>query len=336
MFVEAETIVPAPSRATAAITLWVAEFRAAMSFGARGVAPARILTGARLSPGGRGRICMDATTPAPAPDTAQAPTPTGNAQGESLLAVMGVACVLDADERPYLTVAKREAAAKLPATIAKHIRAFLSAETFERGSYFETVDYLGTMTALQDRPNAAQLVDQFSEFSEDADETAAFCQAAGGAVEYLTSVLPLSTRDTVVGPRAQIPCDQLVSRFRRAYTIVNDPMHALVELREGILGHHGVSVLVAVYPGIYGMIQAAVFDELARLGTNAKWEPRLAVDRQLRILMQAPTMTPGLAAELQKHFSGGDDKGGQGGGGGRPAPDLGKSYETPTQRIADK
>lgn len=255
-----------------------------------------------------------------------------NANGEALLAAVGLDAFLGS-ERRRLTVELREEAARLPGRIKRALRAFLLATEFERFRAAERVSYkeiLGLFTAPMD---PAQRMAQLEALQADED-TVALSLAADRALAALQPLLPRRTREAITGPKAETPADFQLARFRRAHAIVDDPMRLFDSMAAGTLLREEVRIFQQVYPSLYDQ---AARDIPVLLASILAERPRFEVpgrrDRLLRIFLQAETMDKALAKRLQVPF---EKPSPEAAPPPTKAPDVASQSETQIQRISAK
>lgn len=172
---------------------------------------------------------------------------------------------------------------------------------------------------------------------DDGAEALAFARAAGIAIGYLRSLLPRRVRSTPTGPKNVPPSDQEVGKFARAFAVIQNPLVVFEDLNDGTLSREHVKALRTVYPSLYDEAKAAIFYAMqAMLGQRKSWELPYDKDKLLQIFLDTSTMTPGLAADLQRAFAEPEQQEQAGPPQGGQLSMNPEASMTPTQRIADK
>lgn len=82
------------------------------------------------------------------------------------------------------------------------------------------------------------------------------------AVNFLQSKLPQNPDQKPLDPEFT-PSRTDIAKFNQYHQIVQNPLLALKQLKEGRLGHETIETLSTVYPGLYKEMQTAVHDALA-------------------------------------------------------------------------
>lgn len=255
---------------------------------------------------------------------------------EQLLAVMDVEAIMRPRAKIRVTQEMRQRAARLPNLIAAEVRRFLTSSEQEKERPlppFKFKEALELLTEFDPEQRIAALAEKFTAD----DDASGVIVAAGRAIKYLKTILPVRSRLTMTGPETQEPNDLIKYRFRRAYTVIEDPMQVFGDLREGALGRDQVRTLKAIYPSLYDVAEKAVVMGLAELKGDrptlqlASWKTR-----QLENLLLTRTWTPELARVMQEAF-----KKGQQPAKNQPSPTgltdkTSDASETPIQRIANK
>ncbi|HET7379799.1 MAG TPA: hypothetical protein VFJ24_07150 [Gaiellales bacterium] len=262
-------------------------------------------------------------------DAVVPPTP------EALLAVTGLA-VLEEKPRPIAGYQVDEAA-RLPRRISRELRRFVGRAGFERGgpavAAFEYMDVLERLSlAANDlRPRVERLLSGI----DDPDLALGYSQVQGAALDYLRSVIPRRTRETMAGEKPDYPSKQEVSRFRRCWTVTNDPMVVLHDLNHGCLCPDMVETLAKVYPQTYALMKSLLLEAVVAVkARRPSWTPDHRKDHMLQVLMMSTTYDPAQIASLQENFKKpiATAKVPQQASGGKATSDL----ATPVQKIEGK
>lgn len=245
--------------------------------------------------------------------------------GEQLLAVRGVTDFL-AREHPHVMEDEHIAARRLLGDIKADLRAFMSGEEPRRlpGRPAEAspFSYLRLLEQLS-QPIQPKDIEALVGSHQDGSDAVDLFIPLTRAVAYLNGIAPRRQRQTLVSTVPVMPSAQEVSRFRRIFSIVDNPMILFVRLRQGVLLSDEVNAVSSVYPELYGFIKEAVGKAIAHvLDKNDKYSPSRKVDSLLRTLIGQGPQDPKLIQDLQANYPQ-DDKDGQEQG-PAPAPKGGK------------
>jgi len=227
-----------------------------------------------------------------------------NLVGEALLGAVGIDAFLSPGPL-RVTRQHREDAAALPKRMRRELRRFLAATEFPSDSPLPEFQYERALELLTDPAvgDAARIEEKIGSL-DDMDVAVDFARAAGAAIAHLQGLLPKRARVGVLGPKPSSPSEQEISRFRRAYVTVQDPMTALVDLNEGALSTEQVRALEAVYPSLYEVLKREVFLGLTDLkAARPNYEMPRPRERQLERLLQSSTMNASLLKSMQDAFS---------------------------------
>lgn len=248
--------------------------------------------------------------------------------GEALLAVIGARAFLGPE--PFrLTQDHRAKAGRLRATAAKELRRFLTSQEFDKERPNPEFDYQEALRLLSEDP---QPLDVANKLTGDPEEGADLLVAAGNALEYLRQTLPKRTRSTLTGPKPVKPSDTDVSRFRRSWSVLNDPMVVLADLNEGVLVRDQVRALEAAFPALYDAIKQELQVALSNLaGSRKDAEVSRARAKLLDVLMLSRSWDQALADEQQRSFVEADAE--QASGGGAPSGKSTEGLNLPTRRL---
>lgn len=254
-------------------------------------------------------------------------------RSESLLAVVGVAPFF-ADEPIRFTADMRRDAERLPVTIRKELRRFVTSDAFDRERPLPEFAYKKALGQLTESMDPVRLADRIAKL--DPDDSQELLVGAGRAVEFLKAILPKRTRMTPLGPEPVEPSAADVSAFRRAYGVCNRPMVVLEDLNEGSLARDQMRALEAVYPGLYDAIKEATFEALTQLKTDKpKAELPHKRSKQLSVLLlDAGAIDAPLAKVLQGHFAETDES--QPKQGTQLKGDAAQGVDTPTRRLESR
>lgn len=231
--------------------------------------------------------------------------PKLDAEGQFLLATIGLADVLDGSPRAPTQRDLRRA--RVTARKARReLRRFVAAEGFDKPKKRAPFNYDRTLETLTDVSDAARMDQVYGAFGASADQEAVygFVHAVVRVVEHLRAKMPVRVRQSLVGFRNDRPSDTEVGRWGDLYAVATDPWGVVDDLLAGRLSLRKVEALEAMYPAFYEALKDAVFlavsDHKAR---HHSWQgPTYSKDLQLRILLGLPPMDSALAAKLQAVF----------------------------------
>lgn len=259
-------------------------------------------------------------------------------RGESFLAVTGVSVAIEPGP-VRVTLASINKAQGLKGRITREVRRFLRSPDLEApdGDLLATLDYAETLRLLQEMSDPMRQQENVAGFA-DSDLGMDYAGVLGTAIGYLIGLLPVETEKTLLGVESLTPNDLTQAPFRRAYTVVNDPMVALRDMAAGLLVPDQVDALDAAYPELLLEIRGIVTSELIEL-ISAKpdaWRIPYAKDLQLQILLDAPSLDPMIASQIRAAYEKArEEEGGAPKTGPRATPRQDPSI-TPNQRQNEK
>lgn len=129
--------------------------------------------------------------------------------------------------------------------------------------------------------------------------SAAVQETAGRVIKYLADHYPRRARSESIVATEATPSGVEAARFKRIWRIACDPLSVIAALASASLSRDMVRALEDLYPSVYAAVRMAVLKAIGRIkGRRAAWKPTRDQDLQLRVLMQANTITPQLAAEI--------------------------------------
>jgi hypothetical protein len=248
------------------------------------------------------------------------PNPSG-VTGESLMAVTGIDHLF-AEKPSRITIPDKEAAERLPRDVRRACQAFLEEDRESQKipsqkpfDYMKALDQITAAAKLFPDPNAdpkdpfdksTQLEVIASLFRQTDNELAMdYMQVAQRIVAYLQSILPIRTEtpNVVLMPKNIDPSDTEIARFRRAWDIANDPMVILRDMDRGILVSDQVKHLAAMYTQGLALMKSTMATEMGKaLAAKKSWKIGWRKNRQVEVLYQTSTFSPGLASDLQNNF----------------------------------
>lgn len=253
--------------------------------------------------------------------------PEGVEPGEALAATIGADKFLAGDVK--LTQGIRDRAAGMDHTIDRMVQKALQGEP-------EAVpdvpfDYKAVDQQLRETGSRDQVAAFETAFVAEPPELRAKVQdTAGRVIRYLDDHFPRRVRPGIVATPTP-PGGVELARFKRLWQIACDPLEVLEALGRGNLSRDMVRAVEDLYPSVYSAMRLAVIKGISRTrARRASWVPSRAMDLQLRVLMQADTITPQLAADI--------DAAGLAPGSAAPRPQSkvvdSSGLETPGQRLA--
>lgn len=227
--------------------------------------------------------------------------PPDTAFGESLLAVIGIRRFLDR-EHPRVTVPFHERADRIPKEMGKQIRAFIEGEEPEKAELPEgkAFSYMEIMKALS-RPVETHDLEAMIDSHKEPEHALDLLIPLSRALAYLNGICPRRSKVTLAGAENLMPSDQDVSKFRRLFAVVNDPMTILRRLQSQILLSDEVTAFIAVYPALYQVLFNAAGTEIANMNARGKKLP-YRKEKQLSLLLQIAATDPAMVADLQATF----------------------------------
>lgn len=221
--------------------------------------------------------------------------PEGVEPGEALAATIGADKFLSGDVK--LTQGVRDRAAGMDHTIDRMVAKALQSEP-------EAVpdvpfDYKTVGKQLQDTGSRDQVAAFQGAFANEPPElTAKVLDVSSRVIRTLADRFPRRTSPGIVAAPAP-PGGVELARFKRLWQIACDPLEVLESLGRGNLSRDQVRAVEGLYPSVYSAMRLAVIKGISRTkARRASWVPSRAMDLQLRVLMQANTITPQLAADI--------------------------------------
>lgn len=221
---------------------------------------------------------------------------------EDLLAAMGIEPILEPRGRIRITAEIRHRATRLRPNIQVELRRFLARSELEGERPLADFNYRKALDILTEL-DAEQRITELAGAVED-QEAAGVITVAGRALQYLRGIVPARSRVTITGPRSVPPSDLQRYKFRRAYSVIEDPMEPFRDMNEGNLSRDQVRTLQTVYPSIYDFAEKTLFEEMADLkGKRPNLEFSRDKTRQIENLWLTRSWTPDLARKMQEAFS---------------------------------
>lgn len=239
---------------------------------------------------------------APLPAYAMDPAAVASAlPAESALAVIGLRNILTGE--PVYRATQRKEAATLPRVIKEHVMAFLKRPDFDRASALPAFNF-DKSGKLLIRGGTPENADKLAKALKEPGLTKAVMAVATQATEYLNTRRPRRERQGLDGTEQLPPPGQAVARWGRLWSIANDPMLTLRDLRENCLTAAMASCFRDLYPALYQTANDAIQDGLVTMkAARATWSLSIAKERALRVLLGMPIHNLQLAQQIQQAFA---------------------------------
>jgi hypothetical protein len=216
---------------------------------------------------------------------------------ERIVAAIGIEAFLDG--KVHLTRAHETAIQGMDAAIDRDVFSAIKGDR-EPHRDDEPFDIKAIGKQLADIGNREQLKGFHEAFLEAPPELSAAVQnIAGRIMRYLADHYPQRIRSTSIIASETKPSGVEAARFKRLWRIACDPLTVVRALASHSISRDMVRSLEDLYPSVYTAIRGAVIKAIGRIkGRRGGWIPSRTLDLQLRVLMQADTITPQLAAEI--------------------------------------
>lgn len=253
----------------------------------------------------------------------------GTPRGEALLAVVGLGPILG-EGKASLTQDKREQLGRLSSDVRKACKAFLTGEGWEKPKSPGPVEWKPWVSLMSIPPDPARIKEAAEGFI-DPEDSAAYIQQALEAWRYLAAQFPRTMKRQLIGVAAEPPPEVYLYRFRRVYTVLDDPLGLLDQLCKGFINTDEQDAFATIFPTMFAEAQRAfILEAQALKAAHPRWELPRKRWEPLRTFLDIPRR-PGYVAELQARFA-------------MPEPqdprtpgtlprDPGESSQTPTQRA---
>lgn len=221
--------------------------------------------------------------------------PEGVDPAEALAATIGAEAFLFGDVK--LTQGIQNRAAGMDHTIDRMVFEAMNSEPEKVPEI--PLDYKAVGKALADTGNREQVKSFHDAFmTEDPNLAAHVQETAGRVIRYLADRYPRRVRPGIVATPSE-PSGVELARFKRLWAVACNPLHVCEALGRGNLSRDMVRSVEDLYPSVYAAIRMGVLKAISRIkARRTSWEPARNLDLQLRVLMQADTITPQLAAEI--------------------------------------
>lgn len=187
---------------------------------------------------------------------------------ESCLAVMGVRPILSKEVERF-TRAKYHEMQALPRELRTLARDVCRGEKMRVP--LGSVNYKAMLHDLTEGYDEAQVIAMVQTFPPELHELSAeFIVKAGEVVTLLRGLLPLATKETLLGPENLPPSAIAVRRFATALEVLDDPRRVFALIATGSLLKSQVAVARKVYP----TLSAAIDDELEEAAVSMRAEKK--------------------------------------------------------------
>lgn len=200
---------------------------------------------------------------------------------------------------------------------------------------FPPFDYDRTLELLTEPMTDARLRENAAFFPDQAlaDD---YMETLGTAIGYLQSILPLRVRQTLAGSTNVPPGDFSLSRFRRAYWVVDSPMVVLDDLASGLLLREQVDVMAKVYPELLAAARRMVLELIVEKRTaSPTWEMPLDRERKLATFLGVPANDVAVRQAVRQAFAGAKAARPEQGPAAQSTP-MKPEQPTQGQRLAEK
>lgn len=145
-------------------------------------------------------------------------------------------------------------------------------------------DHERTLDSLTRGISTEELADITAELEPEA--AADYAAQLSNAREYLRARWPALALDTPAGPRLLEPSRSALGEAYAILAVLDRPARVLDEMRMGTLQPPQVDALAAVFPGLLGMLQALVQEEILRQVANRRsWSMPWPKERIWRALL---------------------------------------------------
>ena len=150
----------------------------------------------------------------------------------------------------------------------------------------------------------------------------AFGEALGRSWGYLQGVLPVRSVQRLLDLDHQAPPRVEQLRFLDRFGLADQPLVALQRVADGSLGRNDIAVLESCAPATLAEMRAAMLEVLAsRRGTRRTWQPSVAVERAIKVLLAVETDLAGRhLADAQALYGRRKEEGASGGSATPPTP----------------
>jgi hypothetical protein len=232
-----------------------------------------------------------------------------------VIAAIGIAPFLDGSlHRVHLYQLNK--AAKMGDEIDRKLHLFINRDSREKTADLPPFDFVAVRDMLDAAArDASPTADPTAQHARTAEIIGAFGElynlgmATIPEVErmraYLTAKLPRRRHESLAGPVEEMPPHSDVARFRRLWTIANDPLTILDDLNEYAVSRDMAQAVFDLYPLVFQRIDEGVTSQLFRKKAQAPGY-RLSIRKEqlLRVLIQKEDVTSkALGVALQAQFA---------------------------------
>lgn len=221
---------------------------------------------------------------------------------ECALAAIGLKPILSR-EVERVTMAQVAEMVSLPKRIYKEAKCIVQGEKYKVPT--ESISYKKMLKELTEQYSEAQLVEMLSKFPPQLHAISAkFLVKAQQTREYLLSILPIQTKQTLLGPENLPPSTLAIRRFTTTFDILDNPMKILTHIACGSLLKSQTDAAKLVYP----TLSAAITDALKEAAIDEKAEKKsyqlpAKVAIGSSVWLGQPIVSPKLQTTLQGNFA---------------------------------
>ena len=131
-----------------------------------------------------------------------------------------------------------------------------------------------------------------------------FAEVLGRAWGYLQREIPRRSVPTIISATSVLPCDLDLAKFKRRYSVVDDPMILVRDMLEGSMAADQVAAFSEVYPELHEFFVAQVLaSAVERQEKNEKWSCPWPKEQLVYMLMKEGGMDPESIRGLQAVFN---------------------------------
>jgi len=205
------------------------------------------------------------------------------------------------DAAPKWTQKTRHDVGQVPTKIKQAVRRFLTEKEFTKPAKLPAFDYWTVLDALTNIPEHDHATETVEALGHDLGPE--FVQGSHRIHEYLSQRLPVATVKRVGGAKNVLPNTVDILRFRHTYRLALEPLAILDDLESGSITTAQIQAIKDLWPDLYQDIEGAIFEGIAQQSAKKKdFGLPYRKDLVLQTFLQASTMTPALAKDLQATF----------------------------------
>jgi len=221
---------------------------------------------------------------------------------EAALAVIGVRPILSREVEKVLMIQVREMH-ELPKTIVKEAKLVVRGE--KSSIPFGSVSYKKMLHDLTEDFNEQQLEEMVSKFPTALHAiTSNFIVDAKKLIVFLRQLLPMQTKQTLLGPENIMPSAMAIRRFATTVDVLDNPMRVFAHIASGSLLKSQATAVQTVYPTISKAIDVALEEAGADEKANkASFQLPSLVTIGWYAWKGIPRVPPKLQQALQANFA---------------------------------